>query len=130
MTIPTTIPALLRAAAGEITTRGWWQHDYLGDDGEVCLIGALRAAAGAHPLREPEEPDAHDLLGAALADLALRIPADVDEDPDPEVGLGLFDTGAGAAIADWNDADGRTADQVTTLLHTVAADLDRPAAAA
>ncbi len=132
-TVPTSVPDLLRAAATEIDERGWIQHDFVGDAGEVCLVGALRAAAGVHPLEEPNTPAALQLFGAGLREIAeQREITDrlVDGDFSDETGPALFEDLdlATDALTFWNDRDGRTAADVLALLARVADGLDRPTA--
>ncbi len=124
-TLPTTVPALLRAARGELDRRGWTQHDLVAPTGEVCLLGALNAPLTEDVRDEPATPDARRLLVAAVDTLVRRLPptdrADAEEDYEyPEdLAFYLIDE-----ISNWNAADGRTFDEVVALLDTTANELD------
>ncbi len=124
-TLPTTVPALLRAARGELDRRGWTQHDFEAPTGEVCLLGALNAPLTQDPRQEPDTVDAQQLLVTAIDTLVRRLPptdrADAEEEleDDEELAFYLF-----GEIAGWNDADGRTLAQVVALLDTTAAELE------
>ncbi len=118
--LPTTVSALLRAARGELDRRGWSQDEYETSTGEVCLLGALRAAMGGQPSEDPGEPDRKQMLRAAADALIQRTGVDVvatDEYPYFTADL----------VASWNDADGRTLEQVVALLDTTASALNAAA---
>ncbi|WP_163552045.1 DUF6197 family protein [Candidatus Frankia alpina] len=121
-TIPTTVAALLRAARDELDRRGWTQHDFEAPTGEVCLLGALNASLTRDPRHGPATVAAQRLLVAAAGTLTQRlVPTDhADEDPE-ELGLISYPIGE---ITEWNDADGRTLEQVVALLDTTASELD------
>jgi hypothetical protein len=69
-----------------------------------CLLGALCAAVGV-PDVSYLQPDLHRTRPAWLAE-------------------GLLELKAGERLPEWNDAPGRTIEQVLGLLDAVAADLD------
>jgi hypothetical protein len=119
---PTTVPGLLRAARVELDRRGWTQHDYEADTGEVCLIGALNAAVAGDPIEEPSTPDGWRLLGGALDALVQHIaPVRADEEFEYPEDLGYY---LADHVSTWNDTPGRTLDDVRALLTGTAAALD------
>lgn len=90
-----TIPEILRAAAERIRTGGWCQGR-LGDcDGPVCALGAIKVAMGGHPL-------------GALGDTGRAALKAVNET-----------VGADSLVL-WNDAPGRTAEQVIEAFEATA----------
>jgi hypothetical protein len=99
--------SLLAGALLVLQERDWAQGDYEDALGRVDITGALRLAAGVHPLESPTDREldavlgAEDLLAAALG----HDPALVD---------------AGETIAAWQDHPDRTLDQVRALLTTAA----------
>jgi hypothetical protein len=93
--VSTDVAITLRRAAHELRERGWCRGTLVDGARRHCLLGAIDEAA--HRIRTPEV--ALDLGNACLA---------------VERYLGTPD------IANWNDAAGRTADQVVALLEAVA----------
>lgn len=85
------VAADLRAAADVLERDGWRQGELVDSYGCRCVLGAMDAAA---PLRRE---DAVEQMWNALADV---------------VGT--------RAIVKWNDAPGRTADEVIAALRTAA----------
>ncbi len=122
---PTTVPALLRAARGELDRRGWAQHDLVAPTGEVCLLGALNAPLTEDVRDEPATVDARRLLVDAVDTLVRRLPptdrADAEEEYEYPEDLAFYLFGE---ISNWNAADGRTLTQVVALLDTTAAELE------
>jgi len=98
---------LIAGALLALAERDWAQGDYEDALGRVDITGALRLAAGVHPLESPWDREldavlgAEDLLAAALG----HDPAEVD---------------AGDSIAAWQDHPARTLDEVRALLLDVA----------
>lgn len=103
---------VLDRAVAHIESVGWFQGDLYdfytdprrpSDECRVCAIGALNVALHGTPRfpleRQPDGLDAHD-----VADIVKRLIDDID-------------------LADWNDAQGRTQDEVTALLREAAAEL-------
>lgn len=89
---------VLKDAAHEIERRGWFQGDYVGPDGSVCVIGAIRAACGMDPhtylFREESDMEhsmALELVAARCGYLRLSVHV-------------------------WNDAPGRTVGEVLAVL--------------
>lgn len=121
----TTIPtpqALLARAADIIGERGWAQGDYINEAGCVCAVGAIRAAAaeqaGLDNFLDVLDGDA--VLPVGLSDAARRaelLAGDrlVANDDGSHVGGILF-----GGLVGWNDAEGRTADEVVTILRAAA----------
>lgn len=114
---PTTVPDVLTAAADVIEQRGWLQgsfsiraYDEYGEpDGfienaPVCVRGAISLAAAAGYLDETTE-----LTDECVERLARHLDAEH-----------ATATGARIAVAVWNDAPGRTADEVVTALRATA----------
>lgn len=99
MTMPDSVPALLRAAAAVIRERGWWKGSNEGPEGQVCLFGAINVAAGG----DPEGNGFHPPLQAALLCACDILEGTVEGDVDV-----------------WNDAPQRTVDEVLALLEGAA----------
>jgi hypothetical protein len=102
---------ILEKAAEVLETRGWCQYTYEAPSGEVCAIGAVRTAVWGAPLlmcvsREIVQEDYSKANGAlkALAD-------HVNFQYWPEIG------------AFWNDAPGRTKEEVIDAFKHAAKDL-------
>jgi hypothetical protein len=119
MTTPTTtapphqaVIDLIRAAGAEIDTHGWYQGDLVSDTGCLCVIGALRRAAGVSPLEEPDDPA---LLWEAERELArpLQLAGEVPAGAHTPIEV----------LSLWNDAAGRTVEEVRVHLDAVADDL-------
>jgi len=81
----------LENAATLLRERGWCQNQYRRDDGACCAMGAIEATAGVSSRR-------------ALA--AERL---------------LLERLGCKYVEEWNDAPGRTADEVITALESAAA---------
>ena len=95
---------LLLAAADYLENHGWCQGKLTEPNGAACAIGAMHCGIGA--LRFGERPD---------TDKGLRISETI-------TGFSLYlakQTGNGR-IADWNDAPGRTKEQVVSMLREAA----------
>lgn len=102
-----TVPFVMRRAASVIRIRGWYQGGYYDgdrraagtpiDECAVCLLGAVNVAVG----NEPNDPVGAFRFSSVLND-ALR-----------------QSTGLAGASA-WNDAEGRTVDEVLALLEETA----------
>lgn len=86
----------LDKAADIIDELGWTQRSYHGPDGGVCCLGAIQLAVGAGPTSDP----IHD----AARLLCRRVGA-----PDPT-------DRPRRKVVEWNDAPGRTREQVTAAL--------------
>jgi hypothetical protein len=112
------IAEVFRRAAEVITTNGLYQGTYCDPIAApdpaapfaggcmVCTIGAFRVAVGLAPVPADESAPAAEepLIWEAIAFLSPRVESSiVDEDPVERV-------------ACWNDADGRTADEVASAL--------------
>lgn len=90
---------ILRDAAELIRTRGWCQGEYE-IDGCLCIFGAVHVALG----REP------DGIGFTTADRQI---ADA-----------LRSATGVVIVPDWNDAPGRTAEQVIAAIERAAASIE------
>jgi hypothetical protein len=109
---------LIRGAHAELAAHGWHQGDFADDTGRLCLLGALRRSAGAHPLEEPADPRLLATLHDAERALAQTLrPARSAAGTDP-VGV----------LIRWNDTPARTAGEILAHLAAVADALDPPAA--
>lgn len=106
---------ILDKAADHIERFGWWQGSFIPDDMdetdefdcEVCVLGAINVAAGARPGEVLE-----GVRSEAAFVLAKRLGLATDAQR-----LGLAVT-----VGDgWNDAAGRTAEQVIAELRAAAA---------
>jgi hypothetical protein len=102
-TIPT--PAsLLNRAADILDERGWFQGNYMSPDGCVCALGSLHLAA-------------NELVGAPNR-------ATFATGPEFEAALdriyGALQSDSMDSIADWNDSEGRTKDEVQAMLRRAA----------
>jgi hypothetical protein len=100
-------PTVYRQAADVLRHDSWGQGRLHGSDGTHCLVGALCVVTGKNgnllAKVEPELTPLADLLGG-----------------NPACGGEL----AEIVIINWNDADGRTADEVVTLLEQAAEKLE------
>lgn len=85
---------ILEAAALEIEVRGWNQHDYCTTGGAVCALGALCVVVFGHANGQDLSAEEWELVDGAFG--ACHPSADF--------------------LWEWNDEDGRTADEVTFLL--------------
>lgn len=107
-TEPTTPQALLNRAADILDERGWHQGDFAdSDDRCVCLIGAINLAyaeAEGLPLLATGDHIGYDDYNEAYGDAIVRVYAA---------------TGEAFATA-WNDAPGRTKDEVQEMLRRAA----------
>jgi hypothetical protein len=94
---------VLRGAKHAISNRGWGQGASEGPDGQICFDGALTfAVLGVpQPDRDLVAPDEYDLLNAARN----VIDRTLDERH-----------GDLSWLVEWNDALGRTVDEVLALL--------------
>ena len=110
MTTPTQVADLLDRAADHIDRVGWTQGDWHEEtpglqpkDSPVCADGALAVAAYGDPFGAGghREPDRFALHSAAVTALIRHI---------------------GAGLIDWNDAEGRTKDQVVGAMRAAAAE--------
>jgi hypothetical protein len=113
MTTPTPqeIADAYNAAAQHIEQNGWTQNGYVdnyiwGDRGACCAAGALNAVLNDDP--ENNDDTRHYKL-PLLNHLGLRI--DLDDAEEDEFSI---------AIGSWNDAKGRTQDEVVAKLREVA----------
>lgn len=90
---------LLWDAAAYIEKHGWCQDSVSTADGRVCLVGAIKAAAGM-PIH------GHDWSSGpgAVAYAACEI----------------MDNRTSRPAADWNDRDGRTQDEVVSAMRAAA----------
>jgi hypothetical protein len=117
-----TAAQLIRGAHAELTEHGWRQGDFTDDTGRLCLLGALRRAAGVHPLEEPADSRLACTLRDAECELARTLPT-------PDQATGTLDPVD--VLTRWNDDPSRAADHVLAHLAAVADDLDpQPPAAA
>lgn len=103
------IPDILMKAAEVIETRGWHQGYYMPAGTSratcpVCVLGAINVAAGYPPDGSPDERT--DVAG-----------------PAEDATKALIEHLGGLHADTWNDALGRTAEQVTTALRECAASL-------
>lgn len=87
---------VLRAAARYIEEHGWYQGDYAAPDGAVCALGAINVVVTGSP---------YDLGDGVDRDLTLAA-ANVIENRLGSIG----------PISWWNDAPGRTKDEVLAVL--------------
>jgi hypothetical protein len=101
----------LERASGVIRERGWWRGKYLGDHGEVCVLGALQVVYYGHAGSDVDNPpdDVTDFLEQRAFD-------------DPE-SAGAYEQMAvlDPDIAEWNDHPDRTVEEVISLLERSAA---------
>lgn len=85
---------VLRKAADVIRARGWRQHDYGEESGPVCAVGALNVAMGGDPWDDHGPYTAEERLRQFL--------------------------GWGDSVSRWNDARGRTVEEVIAALEKAA----------
>jgi hypothetical protein len=119
----------LRDAALYLERHGWIQGELYGDHIAVippaCAVGAIRCALFGSPIvtaTYEQTTQADPIVGVLahhLHDTGNDTPPDTDEwGPTP------WDS-PNAIITDWNDASGRTADEVIATLRAVADQWDR-----
>lgn len=112
----------LRGAALYLKRHGWTQVDYYrlipgASLPAACMLGGIGMAVHGQPIDDPMDPDLpawHQFQAAydALCDyLTLNDPAWADSGHD--------------TVGDWNDAPGRTVEQVITTLNNAADEWNR-----
>jgi hypothetical protein len=113
---PVAVEEVLSVAANVIDDRGWHRGDYVDydmavelgiDNAPVCAVGAIRVAVGG-------DPADHQVTHPAITAFANWVIVDRD----PAEGAGEDDPIQ--VITDWNDASGRTADEVIEALRAAA----------
>lgn len=123
---PSTVPAVLLAAARIIQANGLWQHDYVVDpcDREISaeevphamrpmsIVGAIRCAATGDPHRSSQPAD------MAVGFVALSL------DGGPEYG-DIFSLER--HVEEWGDEVGRSTDDAVALLEQLATAPERAA---
>jgi hypothetical protein len=135
---------ILDKAADHIVKHGWIQGDfaatYIDEAMEcaVCARGGISVAAGCHPVftEEPDEWAAHPVVFTADDDdwthlgpedqAALNLIQATEQALAAHlrsIGVTLSADHGGDAVSEWNDAPGRTAEQVVAELRACAADL-------
>lgn len=98
-----TLAQVYRRAHRTIVDRGWFQGDFVGPRGCVCIIGALSVAIGGAPTQIPEaDPQLFEQAWTFLETL-------IDS----------------RSIARWNDDTRRTEDEVFALLNRAAEEAER-----
>lgn len=97
-----TVADILTQAADLLEERGWCQNRAEDRDGHFCAVGALDAALGV------VEP--YLTLGGLFSEAVRALRAHI-----------------GTSVVCWNDAPGRTADEVIGLLRRAAAQLEAQA---
>jgi hypothetical protein len=103
----------LRRAREILFEQGWYQGDLHGPDKESCLIGAIERARRIRLAEfDFEEAPVRKELEASLKPEVLAFFEDNEE--------GLY------AIAAWNDAPGRTFDEVIDLIDLTIKRLEQP----
>jgi hypothetical protein len=100
--VPTTPEGVLCRAAEVMEEVGWGQHDYLADDGRVCVLGACMVAAGGDPARCYRG-------NGALFDVAVERLADH-----------LHASAAFFSVATWNDKHCKSQEQAVSALRVAA----------
>lgn len=104
------VAADLRAAAEVLKRDGWTQGAYHSDDGCHCALGAIARVISARsdrPNPDRWKPWADSSVRLRLDALALA----------NHLGDPVFPR---LAVTDWNDAPGRTADEVIAALEAAA----------
>ena len=101
-------PQVLEDAADLIELVGWCQEDFEDEYGQVCLMGALNSVTMVRTTSEGIEP--HLLTARRHAEQLL-----IDH-----LGLAPVRPTAGHPLPDWNDAEGRTMQQVLDALRETA----------
>lgn len=92
--------------ADELITRGWTQRALMNDDGAVCLLGAMYCATNEHITTVDEMPRV-DLLPGMYSVVKDAVRA-----------------AGGHSIPQWNNAPGRTFDEVLRVAKEADALLD------
>lgn len=88
---------LLLKAAAVIEDRGWCQWSYESLDGRVCLLGALKVAAGGSPNDDEDEDSVVGIAKRAMAGAVGKV-----------------------FVHSWNDHPNRTKEEVVAKLRAVA----------
>jgi hypothetical protein len=103
-------------AARIIEERGWCQGTLADEFGQVCLAGAIAAAFEVDPQTDPLRDALPPAAAGAIDALGLEVlPSDLNEDGWRDISF--RDTGFWLdVLALWNDADGRSKDDVIALL--------------
>jgi hypothetical protein len=94
---PAEVAAVLRAAATRLETKGWCQGDSGEEEGPNCLAGALNLVAG----RADRQQSARRAFNAFVRSGDVHV------------------------VWPWNDAPGRTADEVIATLRACADAVER-----
>lgn len=107
---------VLREAAEYIGEHGWVQDDLEDDYGKVCAIGAINRVTHSHGYGAGADYAAADDFGALDA-LSMHIGIDPSwEASQPRTFL--------HPVARWNDARGRTAEDVILAMKRAAEEID------
>jgi hypothetical protein len=118
MTNTTPTPAqLLTRAADLLDERGWHQGDYVGNDGCVCMLGAVRVAAidaeGAEvTIQDLDTKEMDELVSERTARMVEIAESTLTKLVNAETQV--FDP------AVWNDQKGRTKEEVQAMLRRAA----------
>jgi hypothetical protein len=114
----TDVNGIIEDAVYYFENGGTWCQNSLGNDDQVCLVGSLLRMETGDPndVYQPTQPYRHPLTTAAvnklsehLSNKGIRAPKSRDPDSDPN-----FDR-----VSHWNDAEGRTKEEVISLLKEV-----------
>lgn len=104
---------VLRHAALVIEERGWTTGEPVSPTGKVCAWGGIRVAVyGDGPADDPADIDVEAAATAVLAGFVRTYQPTLHDESD-----GIRDIGA---VAAFNDAAGRTAEEVTAALRAAA----------
>lgn len=118
---------VLRGARGLLVADGWGQGAYRSPDGRLCLVGALRRAAGCVVLDDPNSATTAPAYVLSAAEDVLAAPLRA-----ARVGRGWDWDGEWLAVEEigpWNDLPGRTVVEVLAHLDAVIADVAGTSAA-
>lgn len=99
-------------AARVLDEEGWCQHELINLDNNLCLVGAIRRAANRT-----------GKIGASTAVYLLGHAMRPRLDPTGHLVGGQVVFVAQPNLPEWNDAPGRTKEEVTALLQKTAAEL-------
>ncbi len=107
---PKDVVDLFTKTKAVLQEQGWCQDLFEGPRGERDIIGAMNTAFGVNPTASPTDGDCTDLFHdlRVKADKALVVAGQISVDPHGEDDED--------SLTNWNDAEGRTKDEVLALL--------------
>ncbi|WP_327169505.1 hypothetical protein [Streptomyces subrutilus] len=114
---PTTVPAVLLAAARVIQSNGLWQGDWVPDpfNREMCIPHFLRPMSIVTAIKYAATGDPHVYVSRVADDAIAALALAIGDGPDYGDIFSLEEH-----IEDWGDEPGRSVDEAVALLEWVA----------